>query len=761
MYKYFFLILFGANAFAQPLRPGEWRAYTAMTAVTGVAATPDSAAVWVATKGGAFMVRLINPSPDSLVALRTIDGLSTNELTCVAADPDGSIYLGGFGGSIDIYSPESGTVRSVKDIVLSNLITNKTINRLERIGDRLYIAANYGLSIYDPARRVFGETVTRFATLPQQDSVFAAAEAGGKIYAVTSGAIAYADRNSPQLSAPFVWQLIPAPPNVSLRTLSVFNGKLVAAGFGGAFIVSADTLERLTLDSSALIADVAMRDGSLYFFDKSANGRVIVTRDLAAFEYRSIEGASLEDPITAFCLTGSESFAYGRLQTGVTLAPGTGIVTDIYPPGPISNEVFNLHYARSAGRLYVAQGNLGIVSFDPATSAWKYYTAKGANAPLPPTRYEKVYYDSQRSVLWASTFGSGLMKCTFDNDVLASVDRKDGNDGLPSTAEDNNPGFVVVGQSALDSKGNLIVAVWAQNGNGIARTSDGETFTSFTLNPGGSRYRPWRVITEDLEGYYFTGTALWTNPPTFGVAYVNPKGEPGALPGGAGGILTSPVVNALDVDQDNNLWCGTSDGVQIVSHFTSSRTGVVEFRSRKLPFLDGQIVLAIATDGVGNKWVGTEKGVFVVSPDGSDSLANYTEANSPLLDNTVNSIAVDAGTGEVYMSTPNGISRTSSIYKEGNPDYSKIYVYPNPIVRSRDERPVVTIAGLVSGSTVKIYTVSGRLLKTIDGTLLGSTVTWDGRDENGNELASGVYLVGATSQLAAESGQAKFVLIRK
>jgi flagellar hook assembly protein FlgD len=73
----------------------------------------------------------------------------------------------------------------------------------------------------------------------------------------------------------------------------------------------------------------------------------------------------------------------------------------------------------------------------------------------------------------------------------------------------------------------------------------------------------------------------------------------------------------------------------------------------------------------------------------------------------------------------------------------------------------MTITGLVNSSTVKIYSISGRLIKTIDGTLLGSTVTWDGKDENGKDLASGVYLVSATSALAEESGQTKFVLVRK
>jgi hypothetical protein len=40
-------------------------------------------------------------------------------------------------------------------------------------------------------------------------------------------------------------------------------------------------------------------------------------------------------------------------------------------------------------------------------------------------------------------------------------------------------------------------------------------------------------------------------------------------------------------------------------------------------------------------------------------------------------------------------------------------------------------------------------------------VTWNGRDDNGDLLPSGVYLVSATSIDSPDRGEAKFVLIRK
>jgi len=116
-YLFLFVVIIASQVVAQPLKPGEWRAYTSMTSITSLAATPDSQALWVATKGGAFRI-LMNDLGAEKLALRTLNGLSTNELTAVTLDPEGNVYLGGFNGTLDIYSPTTGDVRSVMDIAL-------------------------------------------------------------------------------------------------------------------------------------------------------------------------------------------------------------------------------------------------------------------------------------------------------------------------------------------------------------------------------------------------------------------------------------------------------------------------------------------------------------------------------------------------------------------------------------------------------------------------------------------------------------------
>ena len=72
--------------------------------------------------------------------------------------------------------------------------------------------------------------------------------------------------------------------------------------------------------------------------------------------------------------------------------------------------------------------------------------------------------------------------------------------------------------------------------------------------------------------------------------------------------------------------------------------------------------------------------------------------------------------------------------------------YPNPFARETNftfQAQPANDASLVE-VTIKIYTVSGRLIRTIDGQYLQQPgfnyFPWDGRDADGDELANGVYL---------------------
>lgn len=328
--------------------------------------------------------------------------------------------------------------------------------------------------------------------------------------------------------------------------------------------------------------------------------------------------------------------------------------------------------------------------------------------------------------------------------------------------------FIVTSGMMLDANNNFVVTDWAGNGYGLCISSDGKNFTNHQLS---SSAEPWGCVTQDMNGNYWVGTEEHDEPASVGVYwYDTSNGSSGVIQGGSDGTLGPAIegtqyVNAVLTDQDDGIWCGTDGGVEIISNPEAILQPGPIFSIRTVQFTTNQVVHCMAVDGVGNKWIGTDNGIFVVSPDGSDSVAHYTAENSPLVNDQVNSIAIDPARGETYAGTPAGISRFSTIFKQGQPDYTGIRVYPNPVVQTAEGTPsgspTVYIDGLVAGSTVQIFSLAGKLITTIDGTQLGSTVTWNGRDALGRQVPSGMYLISATSPQAGTNGEAKVVIVQK
>ena len=119
----------------------------------------------------------------------------------------------------------------------------------------------------------------------------------------------------------------------------------------------------------------------------------------------------------------------------------------------------------------------------------------------------------------------------------------------------------------------------------------------------------------------------------------------------------------MAVDRDGQLWIGTDQGVAVIyapgnvfgGGSYDAQQIMVEEEGYLHPLLETENVTAIAVNGNNEKWLGTDKaGVFLMSADGTEELLHFTDANSPLLSNSIQSIKI-ASNGEVYFATSLGI----------------------------------------------------------------------------------------------------------
>ena len=216
-----------------------------------------------------------------------------------------------------------------------------------------------------------------------------------------------------------------------------------------------------------------------------------------------------------------------------------------------------------------------------------------------------------------------------------------------------------------------------------------------------------------------------------------------------GSILAVNAMPAMARDKSGNMWIGTDQGV-----FTMPEENIGNasspFTQIKVPRNDGTNYAdyllnnistnAIAVDGAGRKWIGTESnGVYLISEDNYTQIYHFTSQNSKLLSNNVNHIAINQKTGEVFFATDKGICSFMSDATDTNEEMNKdqVYAYPNPV--HPDYTGLITISGLTYNAQITITTSNGRLVN--QGRSNGGIYTWDGCDENGRKVASGIYMV--------------------
>ncbi len=216
-----------------------------------------------------------------------------------------------------------------------------------------------------------------------------------------------------------------------------------------------------------------------------------------------------------------------------------------------------------------------------------------------------------------------------------------------------------------------------------------------------------------------------------------------------GEIVSWTNIKCLTEDLSGNVWMGSTEGICMFNPAQAFKEGSTFNVIRpKVPrndgtgyadrLMDGIQINSVAVDGANRKWIGTNtSGLFLVSPNGDEIIRKFNTTNSPLATNTIYQVCCNPNNNSVYVTTPAGLYEYFSDSTPAESSYDNIYAYPNPV--RPDFMGDVTIVGLMDNTLVKIADASGNVIRQLKST--GGMTTWDGCDQNGNAVKSGVYLV--------------------
>ncbi|MDR0573708.1 MAG: hypothetical protein LBG96_06690 [Tannerella sp.] len=370
---------------------------------------------------------------------------------------------------------------------------------------------------------------------------------------------------------------------------------------------------------------------------------------------------------------------------------------------------------------------------------------------------------------YIATYGEGVIE--LENNEFVNLYNMN-NSTLKATYDsDNSPIYVRIGSVCFDDKKNL----WVTNcltTNAINVLKANGEWTSLYYSPLNNADKLDKILITS-KGH------KWVNIPynNAGIAVINDNGTIDDqsddicnffssfkdAQSSIGASITPGEFLCMAEDRNGAIWIGTNIGplkcttpsraIDKPEQLTCSRL----VRDGEAYFLSGESVTAIAVDADNQKWIGTgSQGVFLINEDGSETIYNFNTDNSPLLSNTITSIAINNQTGEVFFGTSKGLVSFSSGVISGTTPFSDVYAFPNPVRPEYDDK--ATITGLTNNANVKITDINGNLI--YQGRAIGNQLVWNCRSSNGNRVATGVYLVLATTSDASESVVAKIAVVK-
>lgn len=738
---------------------GEWRMHRPLSHCVAVAQAEPL--IYCASTGG--LIRY-DKSDYSVEVLGRHNGLSDIGISWIDYHKGTKTLLVGYtNGNIDLI--REGSITNFSDIKRSSSIQgSRAIQRSAFYENQAYLACPFGIVVLDLKRLEISSTLY---PLSENAVINDISIDGDTIYVATELGLYSASLKNPALPYYVAWSRNDLFGSRPASLVGAFNGEVFVSWKSPVY--ASDTLFRIQDN----VAEVFKTGESIYdireskdFFTVSTNQGVwLCDADKncqIAFSYG--EG-SYTDPATAVYdeVTGNVLWIADRNRGFVKVA---GFFTNDFltPEGPASGKVFNLEH--SGGKLWVATGaysesnspvynNDDLLSFDGIN--WKQYPQKTDTSEVYDLVFVTVNPRDPEQV-FASSWGAGLVETRSGTFKQLYNNHNSTLSGLAQYPDD-----IRTGDAEFDKAGNL----WVTNSlvsQPLSVLTPGGEWKRFSLTSAINNSNYGRMIRDSSDQIWFIvqgkGLAVVKHDETEISSVRLLTEQPGQ------GALSSNSVSSIAVDKEGYVWVGTTKGICVfyapesVTEPASGNSDAQKLIASRDGFnqylLEGEEVTAILVDGGNRKWFGTRNaGLFLVSPDASEQLAHFTKDNSPLLDNYINSLAMDPVTGELFIGTSAGLCSYRTDATEGGRTFGEVYAFPNPVYP--DYNGPIAIKGLVSNANVKITDVAGNLVYNTVAN--GGTATWNGRLYSGERASTGVYLVFCTNADGSQTHVTKLLFI--
>lgn len=705
----------------------EWLSYSSTSTVRYMDYFDDT--LQVITSGGWLK---IDPATGGMRKIANDDGLGTNDLHYIVRDDEGLAWLAGYGRLIKVDA----------DAVTPYLLFDRndelmTLYCLADDSEQLWVGTAGGLALF--SKNIdggqFEDFYFRFDDLDPEPAVFDIQILGDSIWLATSEGLAFADKSDPDLLKSFAnWaaikpSMLTTSASDSVSSLAYFQQHL--------YLGTPDGFYRLDMsDPDTTLTGAALLNGLRVRHMAADNNSLFIYTDDGVFVYDGTSPA-----LVSTSGVPDDNFSSGRVIDGVhwvgSLSSGlyhkTGSLFEKFADGGLPANQVSAMLADPAGNVIAGFGRHGLARFDG--EEWQILDFNRSRDGVMDLILDET------GNLWVATWGDGVSSIRSDTTITFKED----NSSLRGVSE--SPTYVAVSSLARASHYIFMLNYNARDGNAVrvVDMNDITRWESFGFDEGITD--PLSISLAAYDDVFVVGTqdkGLFYY--YFGPDPFNKSDDTLAILRESNSWLGSDEVKTIEYDQSGTLWVGTRFGM------SQYDIGIDRFVNVNLPAGFGPDVTHLEFDRRGNIWMGSTNGLARFTA-GTGNIDLFTSLNSGLLDNYISALVVNPETNDLWVGTPFGLSRLGSTIGPPTDEIEKVIAFPNPfIIGDGGESLSFNYDG---NAVVRIYTVNGELVRETD-----INVPWDGKNQQGALVASGVYLFLLTADDGA-SGRGKILLIRQ
>lgn len=718
----------------------EFINWTSQSDVQQLRVVDDS--LFCLTSGGLLIVT--DPTQPGRILINS-DGLGTTDLRDLIVDSDNQKWIASYGRLVKF-----NYAASRQYLFRDNDDELITLNCLVDDGDYLWVGTDIGLVLF--SKSLFGgqiqDSYTLFGDLNPSPAILDITIDGDSLWIATAAGLAVGNRSNPALlKSPSSWTVYgvgeyPVLASDTVRSVVVVDGEVYVSTPRGLFRMNQTlpiSFEPIAIGTSLTYVSLEMVNDSLFYhYRGDASGMGVVSGTTATpLAVSGLTGY----PRTS---TGLNSIRWVAASEGGLLFDSSGTFVNYPYTGLPGNNVSDIT-VNANGLITAAFTEKSPAQFDGARWTTREFEPRQWSAILTTD----LMIDSAGNT-WGGSRGNSLWFMGADTMFQFRKENTTliGNSDRPPFGED----FIYITDLANDGRYLFASCYRAVNNYPIAIADMENIFDYsgwdslgaadsildiFVISMDYSRQH-LAIGTETNGAYlYYLGPNPFDHSDDSVVHYRE------TFPY----FLLSDDVTVVRFDPDGNLWVGTNLGLNWLD------PGIERFVPINLPAGIGPEITDIEFDGRGNVWVGSKTGLARLNLL-RDETASFTSLNSDLLSDNIQCITFDHFTGRLFIGTDAGISYLPSEFGTPTNDITEVVAFPNPFVISNGSENLNF--NFARPASMRLFTAAGELV--LERTLTSDG--WDGRNANGTEVASGVYLFLLTDE-EGNVGRGKILLVRQ